>query len=70
MAFEDFAKKKAAGGAIRPLADVALGVLLVLFLIALLKPSTAETLDVPLKLFVGITALLLFARAASWRSEQ
>ena len=70
MAFERYEKRNNKGPAIRAATDAALGVVLVLLLIVFIKPSAGEVLDVPVKLFIGITALLLFVRAASWRSEQ
>ena len=71
MSFDQLAKRKAAGsGVIRPLTDVSLAIVLLLFLVMLIKPSAAEPLDLPIKLFVGVTALLLLVRAATWRSPQ
>jgi len=70
MGIHDIEARRAAGLAkIRIAADIALAAVLASILLAWWKPSMADSLDVPLKLLMGITVVLLIVRALGWTAE-
>jgi Na+/glutamate symporter len=63
-------RNRARSRQIHVFADVALAVVLALFALVMFKPKMTSSLDVPFKIFVPLSAILLVARAVASSKEQ
>ena len=72
MGLQDIEKRNRGGSlpSVKVLADVCLAVVLGLISLAVFSPKMASRMDVPFKIFLPLTAILLVGRAVVSSKEQ
>jgi hypothetical protein len=72
MGLQDIEKRNRSGSlpSVKVLADVCLALVLGLVSLAVFSPKMASKLDVPFKIFIPVSAILLLVRAVVVSKEQ